>query len=526
MCVSAADFREYAPMAGEKLRMKHPGNYDSDFCGSLPLSFINQIQGYGCLLVADRDLNILQVSENVSDFFVLSPEELVKSTIKDVCGHDLAEEITSCMSASEYKCAVRFSSSTTRTAVPMLTVITFNSELVFLEIEHGQASESAFISVYQHVRRATQAIERAESIEQVMDIAVKELKGLSGFDKVMVYQFDQDWNGHVVAEAKEEGMAAYLGLHFPASDVPRQARDLYLKNSYRQIPDRDYKGSRLFPLINPHTGIFSDMSSCNLRGVAKVHLEYLSNMQVGASMSTRILKEGKLWGLISCHHRKAFFLPYERCSIFELLSGIISAQIVSLEVQQDLKESKAKQKIQSRIVEHWYRETTTGAGIRQSHSLLLELLNCTGLVFTAAGNFQSFGACPSEPEITRLLLWLQTKDPTQVYATDQLSLEYDEGANFSRLASGLLALPVHPGRGEYLLVFRKELERLINWGGNPNEAIVYAEDKQSYHPRNSFATWQEQVQHRSEPFTKAELYFAGEIQRIAVAHRLRETQFN
>src|SRR5439155_4932601 len=132
---------------------------------------------------------------------------------------------------------------------------------------------------------------------------------------VMIYQFDNNWNGTVIAEAMEAGMDSYLGLKFPASDIPKQAREMYRKNPYRFIPDVDYQPVRLYPVLNPVSGGFTDLTDSNLRSVAGVHLEYLRNMQVMASMSTRIVKEDQLWGLISCHHRTAKYLSYQMCSL-------------------------------------------------------------------------------------------------------------------------------------------------------------------------------------------------------------------
>ncbi|WP_114941825.1 GAF domain-containing protein, partial [Mucilaginibacter endophyticus] len=155
--------------------------------------------------------------------------------------------------------------------------------------------------------------------------AVHELRRITGFDGIMMYRFDEDWNGTVIAEEKDAPeLEHYLGHTFPGSDVPRQARDLYLKNSYRLIPDRDFTPVRLYPVMNPVTNTFIDLSDCNLRGVAAVHLEYLKNMNVQASMSIRVIDNGKLWGLIACHHVRPHYLSFETGAVCEMLSSVIS----------------------------------------------------------------------------------------------------------------------------------------------------------------------------------------------------------
>jgi light-regulated signal transduction histidine kinase (bacteriophytochrome) len=208
--------------------------------------------------------------------------------------------------------------------------------------------------VYQELKFVIAAIEATASIEDAARLAVNELKRISGFDKVMVYQFDADWNGTVIAEAMEPEMEPYFGLKFPASDIPKQAREMYRKNPYRFIPDVAYQPVRLYPVLNPVTGGFTDLTDSNLRSVAGVHLEYLRNMRVAASMSTRIVKDEQLWGLISCHHRTAKPLSYQMCSLFELLSTIISAKVTALEQRKEYLFKSEMHTLYSRLVERIY----------------------------------------------------------------------------------------------------------------------------------------------------------------------------
>lgn len=314
---------------------KNNNNYDSEFCGRLPLHLINLIQPYGILVVLNKtDFKILQVSENVEAITGLQPAQVVSKTLADFITAEQFQLIREKFAAGvNGKIPVRLSFTANASTYNFLGLMQGKDNYLLLEMElagtNGQ--EELFTDVYQEVRFAMSEINQTESILDVCNVAIKELKRLSGFDKIMLYKFDENWNGEVIAETMEEGMDSYLGLHFPASDIPKQARALYFKNPYRLIPSIDYTPVKIYPILNSLTGGFIDLSNCNLRSVPAVHIEYLRNMCVMASMSTAIIKDEQLWGLISCHHKSEKYLNFEMCSVFELMAGIISSRINVIE---------------------------------------------------------------------------------------------------------------------------------------------------------------------------------------------------
>src|ERR1044071_663283 len=286
--------------------MQQPTNYDSEFCGNLPIHLTNLIQPHGVLLVVDRDkLDIIQASENTQGVFSKPVAEVVGSSLQSFIGKEALEEL-------QVKLDDDFNNK-----IPAIWEINGHRYVVLIhrspkyiiaEIDgtaHSPGPDDAFVKVYQELKYVMTAIEGAETLEKACELTASELKRISGFDKVMIYQFDPDWNGYVIAESGEPDMEKYYQFTFPASDIPKQARQLYLKNPYRLIPDRNYQPVKLYPVVNPITASFIDLSDCNLRSVASVHIEYLKNMGVAASMSTRILCKDQLWGLIACHHRTA-----------------------------------------------------------------------------------------------------------------------------------------------------------------------------------------------------------------------------
>ena len=486
--------------------------YDSEFCGNLPIHLINVIQPYGVLLIIEKEgLKILQVSENADKVFNTSIQQLLNAKLNEFIREDS-------LALLEQKFSGGLSEN-----IPMiweiqgtryLVVAHYRDPAYIIEINLDSSSEiegGTFVDVYQELKYAMSAVEASQSLQEAVHTAARELKKTSGFDKVMIYRFDESWNGHVLSEEMEPGMESYLGFTFPASDIPRQARDLYLKNAYRFIPNREYKPVKLYPVINPLSNTFTDMSDCNVRGVTAVHLEYLKNMGVMASMSTRILKDGKLWGLIACHHRTAMNNSYKLCSIFELLSNVISAKISSLDKDEHHNSDLFLQGHYRSLVEETYRLNNITESFFSKNSPLLQAFDASGAVIVYNGQMNSLGEVPGQYQVEDLLLWLNTRDLRKVYSTDRLSHEYDQASDYAGIASGLLVIPINQKKDEYILLFRKEYIQVINWGGDPETRIKFDQDMKTYHPRYSFKLWQEQVHNVSKPWKAGELQVAENL---------------
>jgi len=492
--------------------MAQKNNYDSDFCGSLPLNHINVIQSYGYLLVLEKeDFQILQVSENVS--------ELLKRPLKDIISTPL-EKFTAVEQlrglnkrfGSQYK--EKFPLGITIDNQKMAALAHFKPGYIILEIEKpGLHSERPFTQVYEEVKYAMAAIEAGNTIEEVSQSAIRELRKITGFDGIMMYRFDEEWNGTVIAEDKtDEGLEHYLGHTFPGSDVPRQARELYLKNPYRLIPDREYEPIRLQPVVNPVTNAFIDLSDCNLRGVAAVHLEYLKNMNVKSSMSIRVIVDEQLWGLIACHHIAPHYLNFETCSVCEMLSAVISSRISGMIHKENFNTESELQRIETELIARVYAAGNLTEGLLSQHGASLGgLLDGTGVAANVNGKYHVTGKVPGRDTVENLFLWLQNKQADKVFHTDSLPALFDEASAFAEIASGMLAIPVNLDKGEFIVVFRPELVQTINWGGDPNKTINIDPDGKKYHPRASFKIWQQKVHNTSVPWTKSEVSAAEHL---------------
>ena len=492
-------------------------NHDAEFCGRVPLHQTNLIQPHGVLLVVDKnDHRILQASENADVIFKTEARELVTKGLLELLSDNDQQNLQPLLAAKatgKLPFLFQFADS------GYLSFVHQQPEFYILEIDARQRTadkDESFVSVYQRVKYVMAAIEAAVTTEETCEVVARELKHLSGFDKVMIYRFDEAWNGDVIAEAKEDGMESYLGLKFPASDVPRQARELYKKTPYRLIPTIDYTPVKLYPVLNPKTAAFTDLSDSNLRSVAGVHLEYLRNMRVTASMSTRILKDGELWGLIACHHRTPNYLSYEMCSVFELMSGIITTKIDAVQSADLLRYNAAKLQKVNELLQQLYGHD----GPASYGKTLRMLLEADGLSVVFDNSVYSYGQTPAQTEVEDLALWLSSNETKDLYHQPALSSVYEPAENYTQTVSGLLALPIEYSKGNYILAFRSEAVQKVSWGGNPAEAVQFEGDRKKYHPRASFQQWQQVVRQQSVPWRPEVLQTAEEVKNILTGYRL------
>jgi Bacteriophytochrome (light-regulated signal transduction histidine kinase) len=500
-------------------------NYDATFCGRLPIHQTNSIQPHGVLLLLDKDIEtIVQVSENV--------RQLLKRPVQEVAGAEAASYITAASREAlrtareegfEGKLPLTLTFKLPDGEEQVFCLLHTAAEGLIIEAElktFYSTPPRTFIEIYQRIRQAMQHINQCSDLEEVARVTARELKKITGFDKVMVYRFDENWNGTVLAEEAEPQMEAYLGLTFPASDIPKPARDMYEKNPYRLIPNREYTPVKLYPLLNPLSNGFTNLLNADLRSVASVHVEYLKNMNVMASMSARILFQDRLWGLIACHHRTARYLSFEECAVVEMISSILSQKIASLENAEAV---RLRQELNSRfaaIVENMIDSTGMVEAFMQHAGLLKEFLHASGIALCWEGQIETEGSTPETGDIETLVFWLRQKARQQIFHQPQLPLVFEESKAYADSASGILALPIQPDRGNYLIAFRPEMIRTISWGGNPNEAVQFEPNSTVYHPRHSFQVWQQTVHHTAKSWHQEEIAAAEQFRGFLVQHTL------
>ena len=504
-------------------------NFDSEFCGSLPLHNINLIQPHGALLVLDPDdLVIVQASLNTAAILNVEPPELIGKPLQHFLSEKLARDAERAAAAAAGPLMpLRLRLQTPGGARELTGLFRPSQGCVLLELEahedNDQQDGTSFGGLYGEMKKIMSAVALTKNVEAACTAAVAELKRFSGFDQVMIYRFDADWNGTVAAEMREEGMPSYLNLRFPASDIPKQARALYGRNPYRLIASREAAPVGLTPVINSLTAGFTDLSDCSLRATTPVHIEYLGNMGVAASMSTRILVNGALWGLVSCHHRAPRYPTYETCSVFELLVGVLAGKIAALEASEEAAGRSALQRSEAQVLEKIYSlGNLRNALLEDNGEAISRLIGVSGIAIVEGRHIHRCGIGPETEEIREMVYWLQAAGLTKTQHWQRLSDVYEPANSFTAEASGLVCLPLRPAQGDYILGFRPEVIQTVDWGGNPNNAITFEPDGKKYHPRASFRLWQETLRGTALPWMSYELEAAERMRNYVQEFLLRE----
>jgi len=368
----------------------------------------------------------------------------------------------------------------------------------------------------------------APTLHAYCEMAAERVRDVAGYDRVMVYRFMDDDSGWVFAEAQREDLSPFLDLHYPASDIPKQARALYVRSPIRLITQVDYVPAPLHPTLNPRSGKPLDMSHATLRDVSPIHREYLRNMGVNASMSISILREGKLWGLIACHHQTPRRLPRHLRAICELFGSIFSLQLEARLRAEQFEASLSSRKVLSSLMQALASEDDYAKGLATHASTLLHYISAGGLALPAEqqrggvsvrvnSRIHSVGSTPDETQIRALTDWLciHMKDFDGVFVTDRLGEVWPQAKDFAELGSGLLAISVSRESRDFLLWFRPEVVETVTWGGDPNKPVTMGPNGDRLTPRKSFEAWTETVRGRASPWNDADSAAAFDL-RVAL----------
>jgi light-regulated signal transduction histidine kinase (bacteriophytochrome) len=393
--------------------------------------------------------------------------------------------------------------------------------LTILEFEPQHLGASGLENLYPLTSAFVARLQDTSDVDELNGIAAAEFKHLTGFDRVLVYRFEDDGTGTVVAEERNDILPSYLGHRFPASDVPKQARELYRLNRLRLIADADYRPVPILPAEDPETGRPLDLTYSALRSVSPVHLEYMRNMGTAASMSISILRRGELWGLISCHHGTPRVVPFLVRAACDFMGQVLSLQLAAKEHNAEYERSLELRSLQGRLLTAMAGREDYRDGLASCPEDLLAFAAAGGAAVVSDDRCTLVGAAPSEPEVRRLVNWLAAEGGREVYHTDSLAAAFPEAEVYKDRASGLLAIAVSKLHPSYVLWFRPEVARTVVWAGDPRKP---ADDGARLHPRKSFAMWVETVRARSLPFRGVEVEAATELRNAIIGIVLRQAE--
>jgi light-regulated signal transduction histidine kinase (bacteriophytochrome) len=375
-------------------------------------------------------------------------------------------------------------------SVPLDLTAHVSDELLLLEIEASEPQRQSAAEALGEVRRCVAELDAAPDLNRLVHVAAREARGLTGFHRVMIYRFLEDGAGSVVAEAKINALTSWLNHHYPESDIPKQARALYLRNAIRVIPDAGYTPAPLCPAANPRTGRPVDMSNCALRSVSPIHLQYLKNMGVAASMSVSIIVDGALWGLISFHHQAPKLVPYVTRELCKHLGQILSQQIKGREDAEHHHESLRLSATREKLLDRVLKGPSLDQALADHIKEVQRAVPADGAAVVVGTQVVRTGHAPGEEQVSDLATWLLASCSPPVYATNRLPGEHSPAESYAADASGLLASVVWRDPHILLLWFRAELVQTINWAGNPHKPLE-ASSAGQLTPRRSFGIWKE-----------------------------------
>lgn len=482
---------------------------DLSTCDREPIHIPGSIQPHGVLLAATTpDLVIVQASANTGPLLGREHRDVLGAPLAAVLeSPDPAELDRAIASRSIHPHAIRIGGRA------FDGILHHADGLVILELEPTDLAdglEPPPRDLYELIHDGLAGLDRAPRLADLWQRLAASIRRLSGFDRVMIYRFDErDGSGQVIAEERAPDMEPYLGLHYPASDVPNQARRLYRQNRLRLIRDAAYEPAPLVPADNPRTGRPLDLAGAVLRSVSPIHCRYLANIGVRASMSVSLVKDEQLWGLVACHHRAPRFVPYQTRVVCGFLGDFASWSLRGRLEAEESDRALRSHAVRAQLVEAMTARADMLAGLVGGDASALDLVEARGFAAAHCGRIETRGATPSREQLAALVTWLEGQLGGDPLATDALPAIYPPAAAFKDTASGLLAVAASTARSAYLLWFRPECVRDVAWAGDPRKPVELAGEQLT--PRTSFALWKETVRERSLPWAAWEIRAATEL---------------
>lgn len=484
-------------------------------CAREPIHIPGSIQPHGWMLALNAEtLVVEQLSANWGALLGGDAARFASRPVEEIDG-PLAAQIRGMAQVEQAAGAYRAT-----LAGQTFDVVQHRSNGAWIvELEPAAGDAFDFVGLQERQGLAVARLQAAGNVQELCRVAASEMAALCGYDRVMIYRFHPDWHGEVVAEWHQPDLEPFLGLHYPASDIPEQARRLYTQNWMRLIVTADYKPALLVPTLNPRTGQPLDLTHSSLRSVSPVHLQYLRNMGVDGSMSVSLIESGKLWGLVACHHRRPRRLPVGVRLACELVGRVTSALLGAAEraaVQEARLAAKAaREGFLDQLAEH----LDFVQALTEQSADFLGVMNARSAVVAMEHGIRTLGE-PLPPGLAEACLaWLRNQPHHDFIATDRLADVVPAAQGHGAGASGLFAIALTETSDEWLVWFRQEHSRLVNWAGNPDKSLQ--DLALPIQPRKSFALWTQQVTETSAPWTDLDEATAIEL-RAAVNASIRK----
>ena len=510
------------------------GQADLTNCERELIHLAGSVQPHGVLLVLDgADRSIVQASDNAGAVLGVAAQALLGrplAALDDALDCTVRQLAAAGDLAEPEPLHASVDAGGTRRALHgllhRLPAAALQPALLLLELEPlaaapGQpepvtlAPQALQATVAECVRRFGEA----PGLAVLADAAARGVRELTGYDRVMVYRFDPDGHGSVIAEARDPRLDPLLGHHYPATDIPQRARALYVRQRLRMLVDVHYVPAPLVPRLTPPHQSELDMSMCGLRSMSPLHLQYLKNMGVTATLVVSLVVGGQLWGLIAAHHHTPRNLAPALRAASALLAELMTTRLAALENYAHAQVALMVRRLEQRLVEATSIEGDWRLALLRHPPTLLQPLEASGAVLFHDGEVLTCGDVPATPELRALRDWVEASASASAdgapFACASVGHLNPALAPLTPLASGVLAVRLADDRPDWLMWLRKEQLHSITWAGDPHKPMV-GDSPLELSPRRSFAAWSELVRGTARPWTPTELALARAIGRALV----------
>ena len=504
-------------------------------CDTEPVRTPGCIQAHGAMLVLRlSDLSILQASENTQVTLGHKPLELLGQSVAAVIKIEGEIRLRTILETESTDCNPIYVFTlppTEQVAALDVTLHTIDG-VAILEFEAtGRSqlnSETGFVGplprlgpdYYSLIKKTVARLQVMETCQTFCQLLTEEVRLLSGQDRVMIYKFHADHHGEVFAESCRTDLAPWLGLHYPAEDIPQSTRDMFAKVWIRPVPNFSGELAEIIPLANPDSGKPVDMTYCALRGVSVMCTEYMQNMGVLGGLTLSLRRDNALWGLIVCHDYSGLYhMPYELRAACEFLAQMGSIQLRAVEDRENAAYRFRLEEVNQQLLGIAEQEGGL-ASMTDGEPSLLGAMHASGAALYHSDRWWTVGQTPTESQLQGLGHWLVTRLEagsvnSSVYATNMLAADYPPGAAFADVASGVLTASLSRSGQNLMMWFRPEVLETVNWGGNPHDKPrVLGPNGPRLTPRRSFELFSESVRQQSAPWLPVEIDAAARLRTL------------
>jgi len=477
-------------------------------CEAEPIHIPGSIQPYGYLLALNKkDGTIQYCSENCTTLFERPLNQILGKHLSALFRKEDADSFTA------------YSKKTEEAEKPFVFVLVNQSfhitafstkETVVMEFEPFNQDIFELPDLFFQTKRFAYSTETADNLQKLCQDVAEETRKITGYDRVMIYRFDKDYNGEVFAESKIDGIEPFLGLNYPASDIPVQAREFFLLNRVRMIADVQLPNVPLYALDENADNSSIDLTLSTLRSSSPMHIQYLVNMGVGATFTIALTNHGKLWGLIACHHNSPKHIPYHVRLAAHLQGVFLSSQI---DVRQVADEFDLVKQTEKKLEDLQKIMAGSDQNLAEEQTLvqLKNLLNADAVVIVYNETFYKQGLLPQDVKLNDLMNWLDASSGQGLFQSSKLAESYPNFAGLGSEVAGVVYVPIGEQTKNGIAWTRQEIEKTVSWGGNPFKSMTIDEETKSLTPRKSFALWKEAVKGQSVEWRRPELKAASVI---------------